>query len=522
MTPETGKESSLASGKRAGYGFAANIIALAITTVERLISVAVLVRLWGPGIYGDWLILVAVGGLISLADLGTRAYFSNGYQVACAQGDVLGFQRLLRIAMGCRVTVVGLAAAAAVAGALVLDIREAFGLSVLDEDQAFLVMGLFALDALLLFPRDSLSEIYRAKGEYARSVLLSALMVIGKLTVVGGAIAFDSGPVSVAACLVVSTLILGWGVLLADLRRFADVTLGISFPSWKEIAEIAAISKWYALSSGANQVSLYIPVLVIGALVGAGPIVVGFTASRTLVNLARQMPTYLAMSSSIELSRLYYGGSAQPLASLFIATGLVCCALSGLLTGAVLGFGQAMLTIWTGEASLYDPHVLTLLSLPLLLTAPALPARMLVYYANRARQEGIGAGLQLLLLLPLVPGLTTLWGVHGAALALGIAEGIAIGVYFLRIGARNAGTALSHYLRRCLPLLVISFGLSWGAAVLIGRVVEANSVAGFILAVCVWAVFVPAPVLAAALPQAVRRRVFSALLRAVTGWRGSR
>lgn len=504
------------SSKKAGKNFLAHVISLSLNACERLLTVAILVRLWGDAVFGDWLLLVAAAGIIPLADLGMEATFGNAYQAACAQGEVLRFQRLQKVAMTCRVAVAGLAGLACLVAITLGSIRVLLGLSKLGDQEAVTVFALVALDMLLSFPRASLVQIYRAKGVYARGELLFALTLVGRIGVVGSAAAFGSSPTALATWLILSNIILGWGVMVMDLQRFPDVTLGLAMPGRTELAQIVATSKWFALSSGTIHLSLYFPVLVVGALVGGGATVVGFTVVRTLVNLARQIPTYLALSYGIELAQLYYRRSTQSLTALFSVTGRMCCGVSGIFTGLILGFGQAMLMLWTGDPSFYNRGLLIIFVLPLLLTAPALPATMLLHLGNRARQDGIGSGLQLLLVLSLVPACTAAWGVQGAAIGLGLAESLAIGVYKLRVGADTAGVRLAEYLGRCLPILGISCALSWAAAVVIGDAIDTRGWVGLMVAVGIWGVFVPGPVLIATLPAAARQRVFFRLFRLLT------
>src|SRR5438093_923862 len=68
-------------------GFGANLYGQAAVIVIQLAGVPILLNYWHPQLYGEWLILFAIPGYLSMTDLGFSQSAANDMTARVARGD---------------------------------------------------------------------------------------------------------------------------------------------------------------------------------------------------------------------------------------------------------------------------------------------------------------------------------------------------------------------------------------------------------------------------------------------------
>lgn len=491
---------------RVSVGFASQIIALAAGTAERFVAAGVLLRAWGVDLFADWSVLFAAAGLAALAELGTNVTFSNRFQASVASGHRADLPREVGIALAISsilaLLAFSIAAAFTFSGMLNLSIR----LSPEGYKIAEYVFIFFVLDYAIRLPSGAITEVYRAIGKFARAQILYTTATIGRIVVYICVFLFDVGPVSVSILLLVASIVVFWGIFVLDARYKYNIRLLLVMASGKDIKSIIDVSKWYAAQSWALQLWNVAPPLIIAHIAGSGPLVASFVLVRTLANSLRQIPAMFATAACIEIARSHFENAHDIIPERLLQTGKMTCALSGLMAGFLLGFGDVVISLWTGKPELYNPILLALFVVPLLIIAPAVPFHQFLHLGNFPRQIGTARILQLLLMLSCVIPMTLAFGVHGCALGLAVSETVSVGGYLLVVGLRAGGVRPVHYLSRCIFVVFASASISWGIAAGIKHLVADDSPLGLAVSVSGWGVVAAFPLVWSVVPDTLRRR----------------
>lgn len=56
---------------------ALQLLSLALGMVDRILVTALMLRVWGVGVFEDWSVLIAMAALLGFLDLGLHQMFSN-------------------------------------------------------------------------------------------------------------------------------------------------------------------------------------------------------------------------------------------------------------------------------------------------------------------------------------------------------------------------------------------------------------------------------------------------------------
>lgn len=474
--------------ERIGRNTLAQLLSLGVTFADRLIGAGLLVRAWGPERFGEWALLFSGACLILLGEAGCGTVLGNLWQRA--RGDAVA-------------RVCGLAAIVAMIQAVVLAGLAGLWLAfsgLRGEDGA--AFSILALALVLLAARGGVGQFLRAKGEFAAGALLEALPTLATVAGTAGVALAGGSIVALAGVYLLAQLVFGWGAtLLLLMRRFADFTLRPVRPSRDEIGQFARQLRWVTLGQNAPLAWTQAPILLLGAFGISGAALAGFLLVRTLVGLARQLASVLAVAAGVELARedLAHGRIG--------AVTRVLCALSAALGAGVIVWGPALLGLWTGEAELFDQAVAAWLVAGSLTACLGAPLAQTLLYSGAPRAPAlalvgqlgaglVGAGL-------LLPG----FGIAGAA--AGLAMGEVVGLIIL---LRMTSTPLISLL----PAL-IALGTSLGWNLLVAE--TASAVLGDWPGIAAWAVFGLSASLVLALPPSVRRRVLTrrARMRSAAG-----
>ena len=332
--------------QRIQHGVGANAYGQLVTVIVQLVGVPILLHAWGTQLYGEWLILFAIPGYLSMVDLGFSQSAGNDMTARVARGDRAG---ALSVFQSLGVLVYGLTAIGLALSALVifhLPIHEWMNFESLDADSTRWTLWLLSATVLVTLPDGVTHAGFRAGGEYAfhygmySTVRLLQFAGICVTALAGG------GAVAAAAMFLAIRAVGSLIFAVMVVRRHPWLSYG------SEKAEVAELHRLLSPALAnmaiplAQALNLQGMVLVVGAVLGP-PAVVVFSTLRTLTRLALQMVLAVAHATEPELATAYGADDRGLMRALFVhalrgGLWLALFAAAGLAL-----FGGLILDVWT-------------------------------------------------------------------------------------------------------------------------------------------------------------------------------
>jgi O-antigen/teichoic acid export membrane protein len=501
-----------AGGARSGgwrVNFAAQLLALGASLLDRLVVVGLLLRGWGPETYAGWTLLAAAAGTLSLADLGMSLYFGNVWQEALARGDAARAQRALNVSLFIYFAL-GLMLALGGAVALGAGLADVLAPSGLSRAEATRTLALLGAAGVLHVMRGGFAQLYRAHGEFARGVMIDQLATAAILTCGASTAWLDWRPTTLAALYLAVEITCGWGLMLGDARRrFSDLRFRPALPHAADLSALAARLPWLATTQGAQVLLLQAPVLTLGATGAGAEALVSFVLARTMVNFARQIVTMLSIAVGVETAGAHHRGDADAVGGKLAALGRVATAAAVVGSAAILLLGEAFVGLWAGRPGLFDRAAAGWLAAATVIGSTALPVATLLSFVDRQRPVALAAVAQTLVTaaaaLPLAPA----HGAAGAAAALFLGECVGATLIFaIQRGALDQD--VRRYACACGGAAAQATASMSVVAVATNRLVTVDEPLGFLVAAGMVALGA-APALFFALPSDLRARTLAAL-----------
>lgn len=506
--------------RRISTSFLAQLWALVLSMGDRVILVGILLRVWGADIYADWATIFATVGLISMGEMGLNIYFGNGWQRAYAQKDEVGFQRFIGISLFTYL-ILGVCLATLVVGfALFSGFASKFSLHAFDSRTVLFVFSILTASQLLVVMRGSISQMYRGRGEFTAGIWIVSLVPLSKMLLAIIAVLLGASPLIVAVIYLLCEFIVGWGVMLFDLkRRFSHLRFRPERPTRSELGNMFKHGKWYAFIQGAPIAWLQIPILIISSLSLGSAALISFVLARTLVNFSRQITEMLSRSVGVEVATSFHLDDKTHLSSTLTTFGTFLSGLTGTIIGGSIIFGPPFTTIWSGNPSLFDPWVFFWLLIPSVVISPALPLKNLLMLGNLPRPVGITSFTQVIIGLILCYGLAHYYGVVGAAAGLAIGEAFALGIFLPYVGYHHIGKGYVHYFLTCVVVFIPTSLWSGFVAWLTLSIIGADSIPNFLGSCILWSLLGATPALALAIPLDRRKHIIQLAIVRIHGLR---
>lgn len=421
--------------RRMALGLGVQGLTFVAQMLLQFLSVPVCLSAWGAVVYSDWLVLMAAGGLLTIADFGMHGHLCNSLRMAWARGEHAAGQRILQAGLGAYALSLSVLLAVLAAGMALLDLPSLLGIERLEHAQAVLV--LLGLSTLLLLPRELTLSVYAARGQFSRQVADFLVLASAQQgTVIGGALAGGS-PVQVAMGYCAVSLLVGWGGSLWSLRRrHPDAAFMPCRPTVVELRQLAVKSPFYAIQQGGGVLLVQLPIILLGRL-SSPAAVVAFSTMRTLTGLIRQIANQFATVAGLEMAQLYARSEAGNTARLYGIVAPVTGAIAGAMGGVTLAIGPWFLGLWTQGAVAFDTALATAFVAVAGLMAPVYCSFALLRLIGRPQPLAVAvlaqAASMTLLALILVPAQDAL----GAAIAVGLAEAMVTAPITIRAAAKS-------------------------------------------------------------------------------------
>jgi O-antigen/teichoic acid export membrane protein len=399
-------------------GWSANLVQVFLGITQQVALIPVFLHFWTSDMLAAWLVIYAAGNLVMIADCGLVVRTINRFLAFKSSVDSDGrtaafYAPMLRIYQGLG----GLLAILVLIGILLLSPAAVLGfrdVRYFDVAYAAMTMGM-----LVTLPINLVSGLYRARGLYGRAVRMQnwSMLVaqLGQLAAIGA----TGSLLAVTVAYVAAQVALMVFLLAIDVPRLFPFLRGAGVKhSWSWIVGQFRKAAPFAVAAATELALLYLPVLLVSALVLDRVAVAQWALTRIAAGLPRTLCVQAALPLAAELGHDYAVGLNEQLRSLYARGSVFVTLLASVAVSGLLPFWPDFFELWTHGAVPYDPLLAIFLLIGAGAAAPSILAFTYANYSNRGELLVRTKGLQLVVFLTLSLLLIRPIGPLGAAIAV--------------------------------------------------------------------------------------------------------
>ncbi|OJW57014.1 MAG: hypothetical protein BGO57_15085 [Sphingomonadales bacterium 63-6] len=327
----------------------------AVTIGAQLVSVPVLIGLWGVEQYGAWLLISAIPTYLALADLGFAQVGAAEMTMRVARGDrasaAIAFHTVF--AMNC---IIGLTVFCGMAAVALSPLSVSLMGQAYTNSAIPLVLLALSLHALLSLLQGILGAGMRSEGHFALMSFTFATLRLADISAVMLAAWFGGDLLDAALAMLVTRAVLTALVAFLIQRRWSWLRLGFANARVEEARRMLRPSLHFLGYTLGNLVSIQGATIVIGAVLGPAAVAVTST-TRTLARLGVTGANMLNFTLQPEYSMRYAEGGSGGLTKLFRFHILTIIAVAVVYVCFMLGLGSSFYAVWT-KAKIEMPAML--------------------------------------------------------------------------------------------------------------------------------------------------------------------
>lgn len=384
--------------RRVLAGMGANSVGMAITIGIQLASLPLFLSTWDTATYGVWLMLSALPGYLSMADVGMVTAAGNRMNMAMGAGDTAEANHVFHSAQVFVVTV------CAGIGLLSLPAIWWFPWPEMASSDEKLALMALCMGVLMAFFGGLSEQVFKSTQRYALGTMfgnitrlaewmgwMAGLLLVGSYTAV--------------ACGGLLMRLLGTLLSMGMARDGAHgLTWGTRAASMATVREMARPAVAFMAFPLANALSFQGVTLLVGTLLG--PVAVAlFNTYRTLARTTVQATAIFSHALWPEFSRLFGQGALPALQRLALRSTWVSAVQAALASGVLFMLAPWILKWWTHGQIGFDPLVFGLLMAYAAVSGLWHVPRVLLMATNRH-------------------GALAIWSVVAGALCVGLTGGL--------------------------------------------------------------------------------------------------
>jgi len=430
--------------RRLRQGMAANAFGQVVNLVIQLAGVPLLLGAWGAAGMGEWLLISSIPYYLTAGDMGLSAAAANLMVMAVVAGDRAEAQRLFQTSLAALTALGLLLMLPLLLLALLLPLRQWFGLAVLDEGTLDMVLALLVMRMWLMLLSSGLLIGFRCDGHYATGTHLGNLIRLAEFIIMALVLLAGGGMLAVAGSMVVIQ-VAGLLVLAQGLRRCTPwLVIGwrdVCMESLRRMARPALSFMALPLAAACSQQA---PLIIAGLLLGPAA-TAALATGRTLARLVQLANSIIGNAIWPELSRAFGEQAMARVRTINRTAAKAVLWLGGCSLVGLWLLGPWIYHLWTGNQITLDPMMFLLLLLAGLVNGLWSVTMMVLTASNRHGAVSRWILAVSLLAIPACYAGGVLAGLTGIAAALVLCE-ILLAIPVTRASLRESGDDLRGFL----------------------------------------------------------------------------
>ncbi|MEJ1969759.1 MAG: hypothetical protein WDN03_14160 [Rhizomicrobium sp.] len=342
-------------------GFLGQASGQLVQIAVRLLEVPVFLHFWSPERYGEWLVVTAIPGMLTLGDFGVSQSAVRGMTTASAAGR---FDQALAIFQsGALVTFLFSLAFSSlfVVASLFHAVGGAIGLTLSFAPTLLSLVAILAAYTMLSMQSLLLFGVLQSAGRYPLGFLLLGATRLLEFTFVVLALASGGGAATAALAMLAAQLA-SYLSLLASARHHAPwLRLGAGSVSGRAVRALIKPSLSFSAFPLAQAISLQFLRLLLGGTLGPGAVVI-FTTHRQFGRLLNTVSN-LMLSVQAELGLAFGGGHVERFKDLAVRTFHILAVTGGAAFIVLLLLSHRVFSLWTVGRVPFDFWLFLTLSL---------------------------------------------------------------------------------------------------------------------------------------------------------------
>jgi O-antigen/teichoic acid export membrane protein len=403
-------------------GFAATAFARMVHVGYVFVLVPVLLGAWGVELYGEWVILTALAGFGSIANLGVSQALASEIMVAVGAEDYGRASRISVTGLIIGVAFVLFMLIVTWVGFSLIDAAAFLGVSMIPPQTAVTVVILALASIVLGVLSPPLSAAISIVRGNALPTVVGALIKIGELVAIAAAAFTNGGPVWVTGMLVIFVSI----NILANCVLVRYLVPWLSFnPRYFDIAIMRQLIRpsfaQFMFNISTNVFAIQLPRIILGHLVGPAS-VAGFSVTVTYARTLRTLTTLFSQSLQVETARAFAKNRREVLIRLIGGLCQINLWSSIALLLALTLLGGPVFALWTHGRISFDPQLCMLLGTGFVVGAYADVISTFLIGINRIFAVALAHCVATLLAVGAIFFLPSEWGMMSMATALVVPE----------------------------------------------------------------------------------------------------
>ncbi|WP_162893947.1 hypothetical protein, partial [Acinetobacter soli] len=322
----------------------------------QLIMVPLLIFSWGGELYGEWIILYTIPGILSLTDLGIISSSNNKIDELCVTGKYLSANKIYFSSLVALFLISVFVILFSVILWMVFERNITSMFHILEVNEIRSILFYLILDSLLIILFNHNTGLYRSIDSFQNTTNWQTIgRIIPLLIFCFSAVLFKEIIISVLVMLISRLLIVF--MMIVDLRKkIYWIKKDWLRTNRKEVKKIFSSSLGFLSLPISNIITLQLTIILIAML--SNPLMVAtFSALRTFTRLIPQFVSIVGKSLWSEISKANALSDFVNLKIMFKKTLLYTLTLSFLLLFGYLIFGEWFFKLWTNSKLNFNQEI---------------------------------------------------------------------------------------------------------------------------------------------------------------------
>lgn len=345
--------------RRLILGFGANAFGQIINILIQVSSLPLFLLFWDASTYGTWLVLSALPGYLSMADVGVVSVAGNKMTMALGRNDLREADAIYHSAQ-LFLTIVCCGLAAVLTPAVLLWPTSMWPTSISASMDTRVALAALLGSVLVAIFGGLADAVFKATGRYPLGTVMGQLARLAEWCgYMVGLIVFRSFAGVAIVGLLARVVAVGVGMLVAQ-RGQSSLTLGFRHAHRVELQRMLHPAISFMAFPLANALSFQGITILVFLLSGPAAVAL-FNAYRTIARIAVQLTSMFSLALWPEFARLFGQAGMKAVHPLFKRSALLGAAVAGLFSPVLFVVSPWLLAIWTHGRIPFEPTLMALL-----------------------------------------------------------------------------------------------------------------------------------------------------------------